>query len=363
MIVKISNYSSSLLFLVQDAKRSDEEESNEQGSSMSCTGIVSKSCTQRSRGCASRGRVVRGHASRGCGSRQHGRGGRRQHRDGSSCDESRLWTSVPSEVQERPFTNNVGPTIPISEDDNLFLKFFPHQLISHIVNETNKYAKQCLESTDGSNPKQWETNEDEIKAFIGFTIMMGLSRRSGLYDNWSTILLFHCFPIASRIARHRFIELKRYLHFTDNNNVIPRGKDGYDKLAKIRPVLTAVQQTCVHNYSPHKECSVDEAMIKFKGQSTLKPYMPKKPIKHGIKVWVRADSHTGYVSQFYVYSGKDNDAMSENLGVSVVVKLSRPLVGGNYHLYFDNFFTSVSLLEKLERDNIYACGTFRKENR
>ena len=100
MIVKISNYSSLLLFLLQDAKRSDEEESNEQGSSMSCTGIVSESCTQHSRGCASRGRVVRGHGSRGRGSRQHGRGGRRQHRDGSSCDELRLWTSVPSEVQE-----------------------------------------------------------------------------------------------------------------------------------------------------------------------------------------------------------------------------------------------------------------------
>ena len=51
---------------------SDEEESNEQGSSMSCTDIVSESCTQ--------------------------------HRDGSSCDELRLWTSVPSQVQEHPFT-------------------------------------------------------------------------------------------------------------------------------------------------------------------------------------------------------------------------------------------------------------------
>ena len=126
---KISNYSSLLLvtikFLVQDAKPSDEEESNEQGS-------LSESCTQHSRRCASRERVVRGHISR-----QHGRGGRRQHRNGSSCDESRLWTSVPSEVQENPFTNNVRPTIPISDDDNPFLKFFPHELISHIVNETN----------------------------------------------------------------------------------------------------------------------------------------------------------------------------------------------------------------------------------
>ena len=83
---KISNYSSLLLatikFLVQDTKPSDEEESNEQGSSMSCTDIVIESCTQHSRGRASRGRVVRGHGSRGRGSRQH--------RDGSSCDESRL---------------------------------------------------------------------------------------------------------------------------------------------------------------------------------------------------------------------------------------------------------------------------------
>ena len=82
-----------------------------------------------------------------------------------------------------------------------------------------------------------------------------------LYDDWSTIPLFHCFLIASRIACHKFIELKRYLHFTDNNNVIPRGKDGYDKLAKIRSVLTAVQQTCVHNYSPLNKDDRDQTEL------------------------------------------------------------------------------------------------------
>lgn len=30
-------------------------------------------------------------------------------------------------------------------------------------------------------------------------------------------------------------------------------------------------------------------MIRFKGRSTLKQYMPNKPIKRGYKVWVRAD--------------------------------------------------------------------------
>ena len=54
-------------------------------------------------------------------------------------------------------------------------------------------------------------------------------------------------------------------------------------------------------YAPHKEIAVDEAMIKFQGRSSLKQYLPKKPTKRGIKVWVLADSKNGYFSNFQVY--------------------------------------------------------------
>ena len=47
-----------------------------------------------------------------------------------------------------------------------------------------------------------------------------------------------------------------------------------------------------------------------------------------------------------MYTGKD-DSRETALGSKVVKKLSRELVGGNYHLYFDNFFSSVPLLEDL----------------
>ena len=43
----------------------------------------------------------------------------------------------------------------------------------------------------------------------------------------------------------------------------------------------------------------------------------------------------------------------------MVKKLSEQLAGGNYHIYFDNFFSSVKLFEDLLEDGIYACGTFR----
>jgi len=35
--------------------------------------------------------------------------------------------------------------------------------------------------------------------------------------------------------------------------------------------------------------SIDEAMVKYKGRVFFRQYMPKKPIKWGIKVWMIAE--------------------------------------------------------------------------
>ena len=47
------------------------------------------------------------------------------------------------------------------------------------------------------------------------------------------------------------------------------------------------------------------------------------------------------------------------LGGSVVVKLVSNLPCDQYILYFDNFFTSLPLLEQLAAKNIRATGTVR----
>ena len=66
-------------------------------------------------------------------------------------------------------------------------------------------------------------------------------------------------------------------------------------------------------------------MVPFKGRSTLKQYMPKKPLRRGFKVWMLADSHTGYVSSFEVYTGKNGDTVETGLGASVVKTLCQPI--------------------------------------
>jgi hypothetical protein len=108
-------------------------------------------------------------------------------------------------------------------------------------------------------------------------------------------------------------------------------------------------------------------MIAFKGRHKAKQYLPSKPIKWGLKVWMRCDSLSGFCHQFEFYQGKeDTDEVNESmngLGYRVVQKLTMPLRGQFYHVYFDNFFTSIRLVRSLLRHGIYACGTMRKNRK
>ena len=154
---------------------------------------------------------------------------------------------------------------------------------------------------------------------------MGINELPEIRDYWSTNEQLHYFPVASRIPRKRFMELSTYLHFANNENIVTRGQPEYDWLAKVRPVITALQKSFLEAYNPHRENAIDEAMIKFKGRSSLKQYLPMKPIKRGFKVWVRADSQNGYLCNFDIYTGKEESAET-NLGAKFVKKLSRTLV-------------------------------------
>ena len=90
----------------------------------------------------------------------------------------------------------------------------------------------------------------------------------------------------------------------------------------------------------------------------MKQYVPKKPVKRGFKVWVRADARSGYVSEIDVYTGKVPEEREYGLGGNVVKRLTRHITGHHHAVYCDNFFTSANLFKDLLQDKIYACGTY-----
>ena len=137
--------------------------------------------------------------------------------------------------------------------------------------------------------------------------------------------MHHYAPIADRISSDRHKELFRYLHFADNTTLSPPGTPLYDRLGKVRPLLNYLLSKFAAIYNPGENVSVDEAMIKFQCRSSLKRYMPMKPIKRGIKVRTLADEN-GFFSRVQVYTGKKKD-VEHSLGNRVVKDLTEDLQG------------------------------------
>lgn len=172
------------------------------------------------------------------------------------------WTLTPSPVVVQTCQESVGPTVPISRNPlEMFSIFFDEEVLDVIVRETNRYASQVLEGSE----KTWETDVQEIRAYLGFRILMGINRKPEIRDYWSKDEKLHYIPIASRITRDRFEEVTRYLHFVDNSSLPGRGEDGYHRLQKVLPILSMIKERFLKTYNPHPQNSIDEAMIPYKG--------------------------------------------------------------------------------------------------
>ena len=261
----------------------------------------------------------------------------------------------------RDFTETVGATFTLDDDKreiDFFNKFFPRELVEKLVLETNNYADKCIAQRPDSRWKP--TNCTEILAFIGLHLVMSIVQLPSYTLGWKQMWPFTVSGIPQVMQRESFERISKYFHCNDTSNNPPRRTPGHDKLCHIRPVLDAVSKTCLDNYNPTKEQTIDEGMIAFKGRLSFKQYLPAKPTKFGIKVWERASPHNGYCHEFQVYTGKkDGQGREDNLGTRVVKDLTRKITAKGHHVYMDNFFSNPTLFEDLGKEGIYCCGTAR----
>ena len=244
-----------------------------------------------------------------------------------------------------------------------FTLFFPENIYSILVEETNKYAMKVINSKrplqQFSRYHEWyDVTEPEMKAFIAIEIAMGLVRKTTIESYFNDSFFLTSTPGFRQIfTSRRFQMIRMALHFADNDLDI-----GQDKLFKIRPLLDLVENTYTLYYTPGKELSIDESMKKFKGRCFAKQYMPNKPsAKWGLKVFSMCDSKTGYLLKFDVYTGKSETLpdVAGGVGSKVVQSLSSDFMDKGHDIYVDNWYTSVPLLEDLRTRNTGACGTVR----
>ena len=210
-----------------------------------------------------------------------------------------MWDEVESPIHIPTFRKKSGPRIFLGENatavEYFDLLFTPE--IQHLfVVETNRYVAQRLDHlfTASSSKDRWEpVTISEIRAFLGCLIFIGLCSLGDMKDYWSEELGQD--RIRNVFSYHRFTDIFRFIHCNDNSTAFPKDHESFDKLHKVRPVISLLQKSFQQCWVPHQKNSIDEGMISFTGRSSLKQYMKDKPNKWGFKMWKLVDSNMGGV--------------------------------------------------------------------
>jgi len=119
-----------------------------------------------------------------------------------------------------------------------------NMMYQKIVFESNLYAEQHNISLN--------TNIEELKSFLGLQIYMGYYEVPSIRLYWSNDLNFYCDRVAQVMSVKRVLKLLHRIHLNDNSKIPQRQSQEFDKLFKIRPLLSHLQETYKTLYKPSR---------------------------------------------------------------------------------------------------------------
>lgn len=252
-----------------------------------------------------------------------------------------------------------------STESDFFKALFHRDLVHHIVEESNRYAEQVINSTalkPFSKLHKWaNTSIGEIYAFLATVLLMAHVAKNKIADYWSTDPLLLTPIFGQMFSQDRFLLLMRMLHFTNNQNQ-RRG----DKLFKIDVVLQTLKKGFSDIFRPFQKLCIDESVVQWKGRLSFKQFLPKKRHRFGVKTFVLCDCKTGFVLDMVVYTGKNTQIdVVQNLGISgsVVTSLLDSYLDSGHILYVDNWYSSPYLFQYLWEKGTGAVGTVRADRK
>lgn len=228
---------------------------------------------------------------------------------------------------------------------------FNNNMVELVTEQTNLYANR------DSNDPDFKTTPAEIRRFIGILLLTGYHSVPHEDHYWSNSPDLGMQLISETMSNKRYHVLKKYLHLADNQNLLSG-----DKVAKVSPLYSMLNDNLVQFGVWHADLSVDESMVPYYGRHGIKMFIKGKPIRFGFKLWALCGVD-GFPYCMKIYVGKESGTSADPLGTRVIehmVEVVRAHSSYQYHtFFFDNFFTSVKLLETLSDRGVRATGTVR----
>ncbi|KAL8594190.1 hypothetical protein ACOMHN_030084 [Nucella lapillus] len=247
---------------------------------------------------------------------------------------------------------------------DFFDQIFDDAIMTHIVEETNRYAHRCLHSREEnfharSYFRKWEeTTVNEMYGFFSILFHMGLNHKPEVGDYWSKDPILQT-PFAPNIMpRARFLPLLAMLHVSNSEDYVPPGREDHDPLHKIQPVYQHLRDRYKALYVPGDSVCLDQTLCPWRGGGKLdfRAYLKDNPVKRGIKLYQLCESSSGYVYDFEIFAA--HPTLSSR-PADVVMRITEPLLGQGRTVFVGGHFCCLDLAERLVRRDTHCVGAVR----
>ncbi|CAB3258147.1 unnamed protein product [Arctia plantaginis] len=259
-----------------------------------------------------------------------------------------------------PFTGTAGPTISSNDPFTIFTSIWDKKIMSLIVEETNRYAKQTAKlQVNQEMPKnhvsfEWQDTTVE-EMYIMFALLIFASYRGTeayIFGKRSLVP-----PVFSEImSLERFLALNRFLHFVDNEKLAETDK----MLAKMKPVLDHCNERFASLYRPRQFLDVDDSFLLSK-QGTERS-LRLQANYFGVRTYELSEVYTGYVLKILQYPGPDYKLTSKDKA-QIVLDLVREYSNKGHRVVTNNQFSSIYLARTLRSKGFDNIGDIRKSRK
>ena len=218
----------------------------------------------------------------------------------------------------------------------------------------NLYGNQ-----DKNNPNFYVTSK-EIHKILGILLLSGYHFLPEEHRYRSRQQDLGIAIVSNTMNRNRYYELKKYLHFSDNQNLT----EG-NIVNKIPPLYEMLNRNLIQFGIFNKLLSVYKFMVPYLSRHSVKMSIGEKPICFGFKIWCLCGCD-GYPYNMKIFQEKEKKLQDQPLEFRVISNMVHVITANFsallHELYFDNPFASYSLMSDLAKFDERAIGTIR-ENR
>ncbi|XP_066596501.1 piggyBac transposable element-derived protein 4-like [Prorops nasuta] len=176
-----------------------------------------------------------------------------------------------------------------SSDSNQSESDFEFTSVGGVNQNIQNFTRQNTNRFGEEDSSFKEVSVEELEVYFALIILMSMVQKLTLQSYCSTDKSVETPYFKTVMSRNRFMAISRKLNFVDNELLQPD-----DPLRKIRPIMDMINKRFKEVFTPNRDISLDESLMKYRSRISYIQYNKTKRARFGIKYYKLCASRSKY---------------------------------------------------------------------